>query len=289
MSVCTRNIKLEDGRVLTLNEYGDTSGRPVFYFHGSGAGSGLYASMYHDAAKQHAVRLLAPDRPGIGGSSDQPNRTLIDWVSDIKDTADALGIGQFSIISESGGSAYAFVCAAQLPERISKVMIVSGLCPTDDKSLKEGLPFQSKIALGILTKSPDVLLKSLYKGMIKKAKSNPELIFRQLIKKGTKAEKEILENSMYKTVFEKSLLYAFSQSAGNNVRDIRILSGSWGIDLSTIQTEIQFWHGEKDASAPVEMVRRLAARLPKAAAGIFPEDTHITVLLRHASEIFANV
>ena len=58
-------VTLADGRDLAYEEYGNPDGFPVLSFHG-GLSSRLDAAPAHEAAVLMGVRLLSPDRPGIG-------------------------------------------------------------------------------------------------------------------------------------------------------------------------------------------------------------------------------
>ena len=74
----TASVELPDGRVLAYENYGDPGGFPVLSFHG-GLSSRLDAEHAHSAAVASGVRLVSPDRPGIGLSTFQPGRRLLDW------------------------------------------------------------------------------------------------------------------------------------------------------------------------------------------------------------------
>ncbi|MEO6349665.1 MAG: alpha/beta hydrolase, partial [Candidatus Limnocylindrales bacterium] len=56
-----RLFTLRDGRRLGYAEYGDPSGRPIFFFHGFGTSRVVCPS--DDAAHELGVRLVAVDRP----------------------------------------------------------------------------------------------------------------------------------------------------------------------------------------------------------------------------------
>ena len=60
-------IAMRTGRKLEVREYGDEAGHPVFFFHGL-IGSHHQASYIADHARQKGLRLIAPNRPGVGGS-----------------------------------------------------------------------------------------------------------------------------------------------------------------------------------------------------------------------------
>src|SRR5690606_30017162 len=87
-------VTLPDRRVLALREYGDPKGRPVVCNHG-GLVSGQDVSPADAAARALNVRLISPDRPGIGASTPRPGRTTRDWADDVGHMADALGLDRF--------------------------------------------------------------------------------------------------------------------------------------------------------------------------------------------------
>ena len=114
-------VRLPDGRLIAVEEYGDPAGPPVFYFHGWPA-SRLEAGLIPDLP----VRLLALDRPGYGRSAPQRGRTLADWPADVTAVADRLGLARFHVVGLSGGGPYAAACALALPDRVLGVAMV---CP----------------------------------------------------------------------------------------------------------------------------------------------------------------
>ena len=141
-----RFVSLPDGRRLAYAEYGDPQGHPTFYFHGL-PGSRLEAILAADSAARAGIRLIASDRPGIGGSDPQPRRTLLDWPADVLRLADHIGIPHFSVVGVSGGAPYAAVCAYAIPERLDAVMIVSGVAPFDEHEPLDPMIWLSKVAV----------------------------------------------------------------------------------------------------------------------------------------------
>lgn len=55
------------GRKVEVREYGDASGHPVVFFHGL-IGSHHQASYVGDQASKQGLRIIAPNRPGVGAS-----------------------------------------------------------------------------------------------------------------------------------------------------------------------------------------------------------------------------
>lgn len=85
----------------------------------------LYVS--EDLLQSLNVHLIAVARPGMGCSDFQPNRALLDFPKDLLALVDHLmNIRRFSILAYSLGGPYGLVCAYAIPERFTKVGIVSG-------------------------------------------------------------------------------------------------------------------------------------------------------------------
>ena len=71
-------VQLKNGAVIAFEQYGDASGVPVIFCHGWPS-SRTMARLTDEAARDLGIRIISPDRPGISGSSLQPNRKLSDW------------------------------------------------------------------------------------------------------------------------------------------------------------------------------------------------------------------
>jgi pimeloyl-ACP methyl ester carboxylesterase len=60
------------------------------------------------------VRLISYDRPGYGGSTSQPGRSVADCASDVRVICEALGIERVAMWGHSGGGPHVLACAALL-------------------------------------------------------------------------------------------------------------------------------------------------------------------------------
>ena len=125
----THTVAAADGRTLTIAEWGDPDGFPVFSLHGT-PGSRFdgqaNASTYADVG----ARVITYDRPGYGGSDRFRGRRVVDCVADVSAIAGSLGIERFAV---SGGSwaAHSLAIAARLPERVTRSACVAGVAPFD--------------------------------------------------------------------------------------------------------------------------------------------------------------
>src|SRR5205807_4233758 len=126
-------IKLEDGAVIAFEEYGDANGVPVIFCHGWPS-SRTMARLTDEPARDLGIRVISPDRPGISGSSLQPDRKLADWPRLVERIADHLGIRDFRMLAISGGAPYAYATAAAMPDQVRAIAIVAGAPPITEVS-----------------------------------------------------------------------------------------------------------------------------------------------------------
>jgi pimeloyl-ACP methyl ester carboxylesterase len=78
-----RTVRTPDGRTLAVEEAGDPGGRPVLVHNGTPNSRHLCGPAADDAAAR-GLRLIGYDRPGYGGSTPRPGRTVADCASDVR-------------------------------------------------------------------------------------------------------------------------------------------------------------------------------------------------------------
>jgi pimeloyl-ACP methyl ester carboxylesterase len=126
----THELATADGRVLRYCFYGPRDGVPVIRHLGSPGTRWLRPEVVAGTDRS-GLRHLAYDRPGYGGSTRRPGRTVADAVADVVALADAQGWERFAILGGSGGGPHALACAALLPDRVTRCAVVSGIMPPD--------------------------------------------------------------------------------------------------------------------------------------------------------------
>src|SRR5271157_2395098 len=90
----TNLIATRTGRMLEVKEYGDPRGDPAFFFHGL-IGSHHQAAYIGEQARQMGLRVIAPNRPGVGKSEYVERNNALEAVPDVEDLAAALEIDLF--------------------------------------------------------------------------------------------------------------------------------------------------------------------------------------------------
>ena len=117
--VTDREVTLSGGMVISYLDAGAPDGDVVFYFHGTPSSRMQAAGPVDAAAAQLGLRVIAPDRPGCGGSPFVRYR-VADYPAIVVRFADSLGIGEFGVVGTSGGGRYALACASALADRLRR-------------------------------------------------------------------------------------------------------------------------------------------------------------------------
>ncbi len=279
-----KRLRLRDGRWLGYAEYGETAGKPAFYFHGW-PGSRLEAQLLDGPAKELGIRIIAIDRPGMGLSDYQPGRKIIDWPKDTCELADALHLDAWAVVGVSGGGPYAVACAAGIPERLTKVGIVSGMGPLDVTGATQDMIGYNRLLLLLGRKAP-WMGRLLLAWARRRGQTHPERFLPPvLVRMFPVPDQVALQNPGLRRALTESMREAFRQGVEGPFYDGRLYAQPWDFRLDTITTEVFLWQGELDMHVPPAMGRYLAATLPRCHAVFFADEGHLSLPLNRLREI----
>ena len=96
---------LDNGDALGFSTCGPPDAPALFYFHGQ-SGSRLHGLGFAQSAHMVGLRVICPDRPGIGLSTFDPSRRLLDYPAQIGQLAGHLGYDTYRVMGGSGGGPY---------------------------------------------------------------------------------------------------------------------------------------------------------------------------------------
>lgn len=254
----------------------------AFYLHGTPS-SHHEAFLLASSARERNLRVIAPSRPGFGGSTFHPGSTLLDYAGDVLALADHLGVQRFGIIAASGGTPFAFACRSAIPrDRLVGIAVVSGIY--DTKGLgTEGMQWGSRVMMRIaqyrwgrwvLAWGIDRQFAGLLGPPVPVPKV-PEEEEKALVEvDADKKLREMVESGMDETeknVWEEQteeMRRAVVMSLREGVKyggkaaawEMKLLGGHWGFEfgpgLVERKGELVMWHGDRDENVPVGMARR---------------------------------
>ncbi|HEY2506745.1 MAG TPA: alpha/beta fold hydrolase [Streptosporangiaceae bacterium] len=121
-------VKVADDRDLEVLVIGPSDGLPMVFQHGTPGGVAAYQPMV-SAAAQRGLRTVLYARPGYGGSTPQPGRTVAAAAADVAAILDQLGARHFVTVGWSGGGPHALACARLLAGRCLAAASLAGFAP----------------------------------------------------------------------------------------------------------------------------------------------------------------
>lgn len=277
---------LPDGRKLGYAVYGNSAGYPVLFFHGI-PGSRLQRNPDLAVFRDVNLCIYALDRPGIGLSTYQPNRTLRNWHHDVRDFCHGMRIDRYAVIGVSGGGPYALVCAHELKEQLTHVSVISGLAPIDN--LKNFAVLKSRLRL--LFKSAQqtpFLLNSLLTILFKVLKVRLDFAFENFVTHLPSSDRILLSQPEIINMFLQDVAEAFRAGSRGIVRDMSILSQPWDFTMKDIEIPVHIWHSRQDTIVPFVLAQYLHQQLPYSELHVIEQGGHF-VALDQTSMIFSEI
>jgi len=266
--VTTNAIDLADGRVLAWREFGDPEGWPLVAVHGSPDSSAVWA-LLNDAARGARARVVAPDRPGFGGSTPKPGRSILDWVDDLDELTAHLELPSFRVLAISGGSPYALAVAATHPERVAHLGLLSVISPLDVPGVTKGANPQVRFTFWAARRAP-FLLEPMGRLMATLTLRDPDKAAERLIAMRPPADREIIRRPKVMAVLGENLPNQFKDPA-SMATEMRNAARPWGFDLEQVMVPTTIWQGGLDDVHTAAMGRYLANQLPDAELVYEPE------------------
>jgi pimeloyl-ACP methyl ester carboxylesterase len=278
-------VLLADHRLLGYADYGDPQGHPVVNCHG-GLACRLDVEPADEAARSAGVRLISPDRPGVGLSSRQPGRRIGAWADDVAALADALDVETFSVMGWSFGAAYAAACAARLPERVRSATLIAGAVPPTWPCASRGFENATDAALARLCRWSPPLACATMRLAGELAARAPRLWLR--LGSGELSPRDL-------EVIERDGLEGFAAAIAEGVRcpggavdDYLAYDAPWGFGYEEIRVPVSVWQGDEDRLLPISWSEEAARRIGGARLRLVLGCGHL-VARDHWAEIFAEL
>ncbi|HJW90690.1 MAG TPA: alpha/beta hydrolase [Anaerolineales bacterium] len=280
-----QRIKLPDGRNLGYDEYGPPEGKPLLYFHGAPSSRLEWPIFSSQALAQKLnLRVIVPDRPGIGLSDYQEGRRIRDWPKDVTALADSLGLERFAMLSYSMGGPYGIATAAAMPKRLTKVGILSGPGPFDQPGLTDGIP-EASLRYFEWTRRRPWLARLMLRMFGLMARFAGDKMVANAMAALPEPDRRAMADTEKQQGFLKMLQEATRQGPRGAWKDTLLLISPWDFRPQDISLPVQLWHGEADTNAPPAMARFVAAAIPDSRLQLYPGEGHLSLFVKHAKEI----
>jgi pimeloyl-ACP methyl ester carboxylesterase len=269
---------MRTGRLLEVREYGDPGGRPIFFFHGL-IGSHYQASYVADQARASGLRIIAPNRPGVGESEFVERASVLEAVDDVEDLAVALRLDDFSVIGISGGAPYAFATLHRFAGRIRTVTILSGMGPSRLRGALQGMDRRRRLFFEIGSRSPR-LARQAFEQAGARFRAEPSRFLKSLVRTWSAADRRLFEREDVFNLFLKDLEQVFDAPAGPTglAQELRFYR-NYGFAIENLPADkrVTLWQGLDDNITPPVMTWRLAQTLPNREAHFVPGGHFVAI------------
>lgn len=273
-----RAVLLPSGRTLACLDLGDPAGRPVLYAHG-GLSSRLDALALDAPARDLGLRVLAPDRPGVGGSSPTSRASLRESGEDAVALADALGLERVALLGWSAGGAHALAWALALRDRARGVALVGSLAPFDPPVAARDLGLRIDRVLYGLAGAPR--LAALVLAVVART---PARALRGTLRREVSAADRAVLDALTPGELAAPTREALRPGVAGVLADYTLTHGAWGFRPEDVAHEVTVFQGAEDDLLPLAHAEALARRLPRARLEVVAGAGHF-LLRAHAHAV----
>jgi len=281
----SRAVRTPAGHDIGVYEYGDRDGRPVFALHGTpSCGAGF--EWADTAARRLGLRVVAPDRPGIGYSDPVPLASIAQYATEIEALADALSIERFVVLGYSGGGPYGLAVAQRLGARVVSAAIVSSAGEIGTWATWKDLARSDRQLTWLSLHAP-----AAARVVLRLADLGVRVVPRVALW-SAEAEMSSCDRQVMQQLGSDQALALFSQAlagrAAGVVHDYALLARPWQITLGDISVPVHCWHGTKDTLVPLAHTEALVEQLPNARLTTWPGEGHLA-LITHVADVLDDV
>ena len=274
-----------DGLTLQVLERGDPNGRPVLVHNGT-PNSRLLFDRDVARAERQGVRLISYDRPGYGGSTARPGRTVGDCAEDVRTIASALGIEQLAVWGISGGGPHAIACAALLPDLVPAVGVLASPAPWGAEGLDyfDGMGELNREDMELMLEDPVAARAKCEQDRLEALEATPEALLETLKTLLSPVDAEALTGDLAEYLIACARSGHALGSEGWWDDELALMA-PWGFELDAIRTPVLLYHGRQDRFVPFAQGAWLAGHIPGVQAVLTDDDGHLTLTERHLEAI----
>ena len=248
-----------EGRRIGWMARGPVGGTPVLYLHGM-PGSRLEQLLIPaEVLGRFGVRLISLDRPGYGNTDPLPGERSA-RARDVLSVCDALGIARFGAIGVSGGGSNVVTLAAIAPDRVTRVLVVSGQMPYEDETVVGAIPPEKLALLPLYRRGRTPELEALCRRERDAWLDDlPGVLDGFPASSGS--ERRWLGQAWVRDAIASQMAEAFRPGLEGSVEDSLTCAKPFDVDVTTIRCLVAAIHGTDDTVCPLPNLRRVLATI----------------------------
>ena len=240
-------------RLMTFTEYGNSTGKPVVYFHGV-PGSPIEASLFEGPAREHGLRVLCFDRFSI----DPSLRSAAYYQHIARAINEVVQGASVDFVGFSMGSHVALEVRRYMPRQVGSLHLISAVAPLDQGEFLDGMAGK---AVFTLAKRHHALFLLLSRWQALLAARVPCVLLRMLFASAAGHDRILVSQPEFKMFITSVLQACFACGITGYVRDVEQFLASWSDGIFDCAVPVHLWHGTDDNWSPMAMSDCLAKSL----------------------------
>jgi pimeloyl-ACP methyl ester carboxylesterase len=219
------------------------------------------------------MRQIGINRPGYGGSTRLPGRSVVDVVTDVLAVVDGLGVERFAVVGDSGGGPHALAVAAVAGDRVARCRVTACVAPYGIPGFFDGMdPHNVEEFQLVLAASGETEVRRRVELMRERVAADPATVFADLAL--TASDRRAMADERAFAVRRESLGEALRTHLGWYDDDVAF-TRPWGFDVSDVQVPVEVRYGRQDVFVPSTHGDWLVGRLPDAVATVWEDRGHL--------------
>jgi pimeloyl-ACP methyl ester carboxylesterase len=271
-------LELPDRRALDLYLAGPEDGTPLVSHHGT-PGAGFPFAPFVHAAAERGMRWVSYSRPGYGGSSRRPDRSVADCVEDVVAILNHLGIEGCFTMGASGGGPHTLACAALIPERVHAAAAIAspapwgaegldwlaGQGPENVEEFNAALAGAAALADFLEHEAPEI-----------RAAASPQELIDMMSGLLPPVDREALTGEYAATIIG-AMHRAVATGIWGWFDDDMAFLREWGFAVDAIDMPVALWQGRLDKMVPFAHGEWLARHIPSVRAHLLEDHGHLSI------------
>jgi pimeloyl-ACP methyl ester carboxylesterase len=277
-----RTLTMPDGSALQYlaDEDAPVGASLLVYHHGTPAAGPLDPELVVPA-RAAGLQLVELVRPGYGGSTRLPGRTIADAARMSAVLADHLGHERFVTLGWSGGGPHALGTAALLPDRCAGAISLAGIAPYDAEGLDylAGMGDDNIEEFGAALAGEAELQAFLEGAVAVLAEVGGDEVIEAMGSLLPEVDRAFLTGESAERMAE-TFRWAVASGIWGWFDDDIAFVRPWGFDLDAITVPVQVWQGSVDLMVPFAHGEWLASHVPGATSRLVQGEGHLSMVGR---------
>ena len=280
--------ELADNRMLGYAFYGPMEGRPVLYLHGTPSSRlepqllNIWGLSLDHLLQQYNLKLIAVDRPGMGLSTHDKQRSYTSFAQDALALLQHLGIQRCPILCWSGGGPYALTMAHLFGQMVQQVCIIAGISSSfADEEVYAHMGW-NKMYFNSAKYTP-LLLQGTLEAVKRTQVSSPPS---QSLFDLSNVDYALVKDPAHLNVLmDLTVKQAVKEGTEGAVKEAQLYFEPYPYNLADIQTPVHFWWGTEDNVVMYIHAKNMERQLPHVTPHYKPGEGHLSVYVNWFEEV----